>query len=139
MIRRPPRSTLFPYTTLFRSQLPGAAAARPRGSRAGEPAGGGPARPAPARRALGAAGAGLRGRVPGLDRRLAAAGALLQGDPHRQAARGLPARGRARPVAPPGPARRFVTIVVGTQHAFRARVGRDGPEQAEWRPGSPGP
>src|SRR2546429_1659296 len=25
MIRRPPRSTLFPYTTLFRSQLPGAA------------------------------------------------------------------------------------------------------------------
>src|SRR5258708_14726803 len=25
MIRRPPRSTLFPYTTLFRSQLPGIA------------------------------------------------------------------------------------------------------------------
>src|SRR3712207_8506695 len=25
MIRRPPRSTLFPYTTLFRSLLPGAA------------------------------------------------------------------------------------------------------------------
>src|SRR3712207_8410854 len=25
MIRRPPRSTLFPYTTLFRSQLDGAA------------------------------------------------------------------------------------------------------------------
>src|SRR2546430_17682668 len=24
MIRRPPRSTLFPYTTLFRSQMPGA-------------------------------------------------------------------------------------------------------------------
>src|SRR3712207_8094219 len=24
MIRRPPRSTLFPYTTLFRSELPGA-------------------------------------------------------------------------------------------------------------------
>src|SRR3712207_8246828 len=24
MIRRPPRSTLFPYTTLFRSQFPGA-------------------------------------------------------------------------------------------------------------------
>src|SRR3712207_8974151 len=23
MIRRPPRSTLFPYTTLFRSQMPG--------------------------------------------------------------------------------------------------------------------
>src|SRR2546429_7245151 len=30
MIRRPPRSTLFPYTTLFRSQLdPGAAACAP--------------------------------------------------------------------------------------------------------------
>src|SRR2546423_3230312 len=27
MIRRPPRSTLFPYTTLFRSMLPGFAAA----------------------------------------------------------------------------------------------------------------
>src|SRR3712207_8150609 len=26
MIRRPPRSTLFPYTTLFRSRVPGAAA-----------------------------------------------------------------------------------------------------------------
>src|SRR5256885_3047760 len=33
MIRRPPRSTLFPYTTLFRSPLPGvwqSAAIRPR-------------------------------------------------------------------------------------------------------------
>src|SRR3712207_7944119 len=29
MIRRPPRSTLFPYTTLFRSHRPGPAAARP--------------------------------------------------------------------------------------------------------------
>src|SRR2546430_4149216 len=32
MIRRPPRSTLFPYTTLFRSRLPGARAHLPRGS-----------------------------------------------------------------------------------------------------------
>src|SRR6266513_5029080 len=31
MIRRPPRSTLFPYTTLFRSRAPGRAARRPRG------------------------------------------------------------------------------------------------------------
>src|SRR5260370_17867832 len=30
MIRRPPRSTLFPYTTLFRSVLPEVCAARPR-------------------------------------------------------------------------------------------------------------
>src|SRR5256885_5411905 len=29
MIRRPPRSTLFPYTTLFRSQRPPAAYAKP--------------------------------------------------------------------------------------------------------------
>src|SRR6266511_5639827 len=28
MIRRPPRSTLFPYTTLFRSRCPGALEAR---------------------------------------------------------------------------------------------------------------
>src|SRR3712207_7387252 len=33
MIRRPPRSTLFPYTTLFRSLLPAQVAARPRGHR----------------------------------------------------------------------------------------------------------
>src|SRR5256885_9751388 len=37
MIRRPPRSTLFPYTTLFRSCPPGAAAQARRGSR-GDPA-----------------------------------------------------------------------------------------------------
>src|SRR2546421_1031926 len=37
MIRRPPRSTLFPYTTLFRSlrARPGARAARETGSRSG--------------------------------------------------------------------------------------------------------
>src|SRR3712207_8463030 len=34
MIRRPPRSTLFPYTTLFRSRAP-AAAARPGAPRTG--------------------------------------------------------------------------------------------------------
>src|SRR2546425_6153712 len=32
MIRRPPRSTLFPYTTLFRSPLPPLRAARARGT-----------------------------------------------------------------------------------------------------------
>src|SRR3712207_7581951 len=30
MIRRPPRSTLFPYTTLFRSRQPGGSSARAR-------------------------------------------------------------------------------------------------------------
>src|SRR3712207_8258204 len=33
MIRRPPRSTLFPYTTLFRSGVPGASGARLWGTR----------------------------------------------------------------------------------------------------------
>src|SRR3712207_6949899 len=43
MIRRPPRSTLFPYTTLFRSAAPGVGAGHPdRRAR----------RPAPARRRL---------------------------------------------------------------------------------------
>src|SRR5258707_3860752 len=41
MIRRPPRSTLFPYTTLFRSDLGASTAAarapRSRGTRAGRP------------------------------------------------------------------------------------------------------
>src|SRR3712207_7372461 len=50
MIRRPPRSTLFPYTTLFRSRrdarLDGARAARARRARAG----GAGHRPAAARR-----------------------------------------------------------------------------------------
>src|SRR2546427_7309220 len=34
MIRRPPRSTLFPYTTLFRSPQPGAPRPRTRSGRA---------------------------------------------------------------------------------------------------------
>src|SRR5687768_17634587 len=43
MIRRPPRSTLFPYTTLFRSELPGPgsdayARSRPSGDTAGDDA-----------------------------------------------------------------------------------------------------
>src|SRR5256885_3505540 len=43
MIRRPPRSTLFPYTTLFRSQLPPGAAVKRRARQdlndAGQPEG----------------------------------------------------------------------------------------------------
>src|SRR3989441_12037092 len=37
MIRRPPRSTLFPYTTLFRSRGPPRAGKGDGGGRAGEP------------------------------------------------------------------------------------------------------
>src|SRR5690349_22407134 len=35
MIRRPPRSTLFPYTTLFRSRRPGPGGVRPQTRRSG--------------------------------------------------------------------------------------------------------
>src|SRR3712207_7299806 len=51
MIRRPPRSTLFPYTTLFRSGRDGPARGRHRG-------GGGLPRAARARAAVEAEGAG---------------------------------------------------------------------------------
>src|SRR2546429_1399711 len=37
MIRRPPRSTLFPYTTLFRSRSPATSAAAERGLARGAP------------------------------------------------------------------------------------------------------
>src|SRR3712207_7383289 len=54
MIRRPPRSTLFPYTTLFRSRTAPAAARRPRTP---GPAGAGPV--------AGGPGAGTGGRAEG--------------------------------------------------------------------------
>src|SRR2546426_4181363 len=41
MIRRPPRSTLFPYTTLFRSPEPGEAGYQPRAAAARRARGGG--------------------------------------------------------------------------------------------------
>src|SRR3712207_8661186 len=41
MIRRPPRSTLFPYTTLFRSLLPPAMTRVDAGTRVNRPAGAG--------------------------------------------------------------------------------------------------
>src|SRR6202012_6284100 len=44
MIRRPPRSTLFPYTTLFRSGVFAASAAGEEATSAAEPATGGEAR-----------------------------------------------------------------------------------------------
>src|SRR5690349_22714124 len=57
MLRRPPRSTLFPYTTLFRSVLRGAAGSSWRGSISGTPT------CVPVRRAL--VGSGVRGvRAP---------------------------------------------------------------------------
>src|SRR3712207_9343267 len=52
MIRRPPRSTLFPYTTLFRSVRPPVRALR--APRAGRALPRGPARPGPAQERLAA-------------------------------------------------------------------------------------
>src|SRR3712207_7003779 len=63
MIRRPPRSTLFPYTTLFRSHRAGrAVAAARRGAARAARGGGGRALPSAAGRAgrAGAAAAGGR-------------------------------------------------------------------------------
>src|SRR3712207_7602331 len=66
MIRRPPRSTLFPYTTLFRSHLPG----REGGVGADRPARGRGARAAGVDRAAGARAASADpGRVPHADRK----------------------------------------------------------------------
>src|SRR2546427_1021641 len=60
MIRRPPRSTLFPYTTLFRSR------ARPLAAAAAEsPPGDGPHHAGPAAAGSAAASAGPRGRAAG--------------------------------------------------------------------------
>src|SRR2546427_7409162 len=60
MIRRPPRSTLFPYTTLFRSLRPGLAA-EPRGRCTGRPRKGrGRARAAASEDRATAAGLGQR-------------------------------------------------------------------------------
>src|SRR3712207_7081725 len=72
MIRRPPRSTLFPYTTLFRSDPP----PRVRRHRRGAPAQGarGAARAHPARQ--------LAARVGGAGPRLASAQPLARSEEH---------------------------------------------------------
>src|SRR3712207_7626118 len=68
MIRRPPRSTLFPYTTLFRSLLPGLRdrALEPRGG-ARLPGRRGPERLRPAARGRGRRAAAARRRAARLD------------------------------------------------------------------------
>src|SRR2546428_14190898 len=86
MIRRPPRSTLFPYTTLFRSR----ALRRPLGRRAPGPARGARAARFPWRRGGARPGAAAP-RPPAAG----AAEALQPGDAPRGAPR--PARGGGRP------------------------------------------
>src|SRR3712207_6899885 len=80
MIRRPPRSTLFPYTTLFRSHALGADADEPAGA---DLAGHGDAEQ---RVDFLREDPGLRRRlvfgVSGLDVHLGAAGALLRTEEH---------------------------------------------------------
>src|SRR3712207_7614955 len=76
MIRRPPRSTLFPYTTLFRSRRCGLCAVVLRARLAGRDRAAGPVRRARAVRV------GLAVHVPGARRRRAARGAVRRG--HRE-------------------------------------------------------
>src|SRR6266542_1267383 len=82
MIRRPPRSTLFPYTTLFRSLARGAAC------RAARPPAGGCARGRPGRSAR----SGRRGW---------AGDASLRRPPRQGPRRAPPPPARARPAALP--------------------------------------
>src|SRR5260370_40552907 len=103
MIRRPPRSTLFPYTTLFRSRPPPADPAVPRPG-AGAPAGQGPlgGRQRRPLRALGRAVPGRRARGPVAARHhvpLPPRRPLRRrGEPRRAVPPLAPARLRRRPV-----------------------------------------
>src|SRR2546422_5301643 len=74
MIRRPPRSTLFPYTTLFRSRRDGGRPSEPRGAVGGAPPGEPRPGPPPGESTV-AAGGGRRVRAA------RAAGRLYRGDP----------------------------------------------------------
>ena len=114
MIRRPPRSTLFPYTTLFRSHKRGPSAAAPTTPRPGGGGCGGqrlaPAPPAGSRPAP-AAGpdAAATGRVPaprepGPAPRAGGAGAAARPRPGGPVPE--PGSARARPDAPGQPRRR---------------------------------
>src|SRR2546425_11934464 len=100
MIRRPPRSTLFPYTTLFRSSRSAAVARVERRSP-------GRARPRPARRS----GAALRDRPAGAARRLG------QGDPDG-------ARPGPRRAAPRVPGRRCLLLSRAQLPSGRGRARR---------------
>src|SRR2546426_12250984 len=103
MIRRPPRSTLFPYTTLFRSRV-GAAGGSPvapalqADRRAGRLDAADPAAPATARGGLGARGSRLRGAATGAARARGCAGGRAPEGTRGGAAAGIP-----RGSAPCGP------------------------------------
>src|SRR3712207_2329366 len=107
MIRRPPRSTLFPYTTLFRSLVPGGVVAGGR-RRPAVPAGPDRRRRGPRRAVVPAAGGApaRRGRRP-LPARTGLAGGPAAAGPHRPlGGRVLAGGGRARGRRPARRARR---------------------------------
>src|SRR5256885_17257112 len=88
MIRRPPRSTLFPYTTLFRSLSRGRAVPEPalearRGGDAGDLGG---TRPVARRRAGGTGSAPGTARAGGADRRSVSLGTRGRSRPRQRAA-----------------------------------------------------
>src|SRR5437762_5673564 len=95
MIRRPPRSTLFPYTTLFRSRLAASGRARPR--RGARRAGDGAERQRE-RRQTSHDGRGRPGILQGPDR----AGARRRADAGRRALDRARHDGRAAPGRPTG-------------------------------------
>src|SRR2546423_15006002 len=97
MIRRPPRSTLFPYTTLFRARPPGLQRLREADGLGHAPARDRAARPAARLRARLLAGG------PRLPRGDGGGGELRLGEPASDRRRGPPRRrGRARPAGPRG-------------------------------------
>src|SRR5690625_4108266 len=110
MLRRPPSSTLFPYTTLFRSDRARGAAAGRRGRRA---AGGGDGADGPRR------------RTPGRRAHLAAVGVPRRAGADRAVD---PRRARARP-----PPRRLIrpglagAVATGTRRTRGAARGRRSP------------
>src|SRR3712207_210545 len=120
MIRRPPRSTLFPYTTLFRSRRRRGVRLLRRGGHRGD----GPARQAP----------------PGRDRRPRPADHRPGGGAHRAARRG-PAGGAGRGAAHRGPLRRRGARDVGRSRGPPGPRGRrddDGHRGARRRGRRPG-
>src|SRR2546427_5799666 len=86
MIRRPPRSTLFPYTTLFRSVLPLVDRGGPRAGHPGRDVD---------REGLEPAAAPAAARGPGQARVLGAA--RIRGRAHPRPRPARPARGRGHP------------------------------------------
>src|SRR2546425_10652427 len=141
MIRRPPRSTLFPYTTLFRSRgrrWAGARRAAPHARRPegrarrslqvrGDP---GPTRPAPARRGAALARERRRGLAVLVRERVRRARPRVF---VRARARGPLPRGAARPAPPPLNAVGSATDSRGNPRVPSARHREGDPDEDRFR------